>query len=1246
MSHASITAEIASMSAKAAQTMTIVGERAAKAHDSLEERVSILESGVSSTVPPLSAGTVPPQGSVPGALGSVNGESITLEFLLQKILDIESENASLRKEVTSLKTAASTSGVKVGEYAFEDLSEIVSMIQDEGDLDLESFATCLDAVSYFAHYASGEASTAKTTDEISAMKKAGITDPTCCAYVASFRMIHPSFLLGSLSKLDVGSRFALLQNKSAWEGQISIEGAQGSLKKAIKSVRTTAKEYIANTLPKSSSALRALALDLVTRTHEWWTELITYIDDELLTLTQFGISEEKVYTFICDELQCIFRRIFEQRIKMQVISSTRDPTLYYARCVWFTLHAHMIMDEFKEAKFGTHTEISALFTRFLAEQTGSDHGSNLAGQIKSLGEEIKKVNSALNSKSTAINGRLDKMDVRREGEAPAITERSTVVIAGELSALTLPGDLVLIAQGWSGAVAAALQLSLPIRCAYLDPSALPFYGSMLFSSSLVVVRDISTLSDAVFAPSSVLVIHCSADFFAKLRRWGLRQNQRLCMWIVSVPQVERSFKTVTHSLNAVEKLCIQYGFKPFLFKHADYGGATTARHIIGFSSGFHLGGDGFPHPPNVDRTLRHFWKSAAKLQHPTRLDSEPPAVVGDHKRPLKYKDSLRLEGLFSVSDPHAVVCGPTVFFKNKYVHRKLSQAERMALYDVPSELMSVFSSAGNWASNSSLPFDHSILPVDLQPSETVSSESEPSSEPSSVAPSDISSICTETVLSESEPSSEPSSVAPSDISSICTEASKDSTIPPLVAAADDRSFDASSAEDSFMPRRKENKRTASIDCNDCWEFLDDVSVAPTATETDESTGASIISYGEELSQHDFSLGSVSSGPSSLSSTTTIASEVTCVTSASRPTLDSVAEATIGKKAVKADDSKVPTFLWNSRIDGKSTDQSLSGFRVMGLQLFRRALYLDCMEYIEAEYGSGWREALALGHLYERHPNGKLTQLGKELEAVRNILWHANETNWFEYLSGSRLHHFRFPIRYRNEARDGTRIYFEKAGPTTKQNQPAVPPEILDQVTSKIKKVIKRRYMTRGERDIRMVYDATASGLNGAVWAPSFWLPTVNSLVRSLDSNSWMTDRDIGDMFLNFPLHEEARPFTGVDIKPILTGQDAKKFRWYQWVRNAMGFAPSPYNSIKMALIAEEVIRGDRMDRSNPFHWEEIRLNMPGTENYDPTKSWIMKLRAEGMSACEFFTFVDDERIKGPTEELTWRAAQFRGRCHS
>ena len=63
---------------------------------------------------------------------------------------------------------------------------------------------------------------------------------------------------------------------------------------------------------------------------------------------------------------------------------------------------------------------------------------------------------------------------------------------------------------------------------------------------------------------------------------------------------------------------------------------------------------------------------------------------------------------------------------------------------------------------------------------------------------------------------------------------------------------------------------------------------------------------------------------------------------------------------------------------------------------------------------------------------------------------------------------------------------------------------------KIGKVIKRRYLLptdlpiksfinffavpKGEDDIRLVYDATANKLNECVWVPSFWLPTIDSLV--------------------------------------------------------------------------------------------------------------------------------------------------------
>ena len=88
----------------------------------------------------------------------------------------------------------------------------------------------------------------------------------------------------------------------------------------------------------------------------------------------------------------------------------------------------------------------------------------------------------------------------------------------------------------------------------------------------------------------------------------------------------------------------------------------------------------------------------------------------------------------------------------------------------------------------------------------------------------------------------------------------------------------------------------------------------------------------------------------------------------------------------------------------------------------------------------------------------------------------------------------------------------------------------------------------------------------------------------------------------------------------------------------MGFAPLPYNSIKVALIVEEIAKGDRHQwaRSssngselNPFQWETVKSNLPGTREYDPCVSWMTKRRKDGRIACNMFTFVDDERVTGP-----------------
>jgi hypothetical protein len=163
------------------------------------------------------------------------------------------------------------------------------------------------------------------------------------------------------------------------------------------------------------------------------------------------------------------------------------------------------------------------------------------------------------------------------------------------------------------------------------------------------------------------------------------------------------------------------------------------------------------------------------------------------------------------------------------------------------------------------------------------------------------------------------------------------------------------------------------------------------------------------------------------------------------------------------------------------------------------------------------------------------------------------------------------------ARDGVPVFFESSGLTMKGKQPIIADaDIRIKTREKIVKVIKRRYLLttdlpikslikffvlpKREDDIRLVYNTTANKLNECVWVPSLWLPTIDSLVRVCDVETWMTDRDIGDMFLNFQLHASVVPFTGVDLASLYNDLDEVGPRWAVWDRNLMGFAASPYNS--------------------------------------------------------------------------------------
>jgi len=95
------------------------------------------------------------------------------------------------------------------------------------------------------------------------------------------------------------------------------------------------------------------------------------------------------------------------------------------------------------------------------------------------------------------------------------------------------------------------------------------------------------------------------------------------------------------------------------------------------------------------------------------------------------------------------------------------------------------------------------------------------------------------------------------------------------------------------------------------------------------------------------------------------------------------------------------------------------------------------------------------------------------------------------------------------------------------------------------------------------WSMTRSLVNDALWAPSFALPTIEAVLRAMESDTWGADVDLGEMFLNFTLHESLQAFCGVDVTPFFPEElkEGCTALWEQWTWCLMGLTISPYQTI-------------------------------------------------------------------------------------
>jgi hypothetical protein len=76
----------------------------------------------------------------------------------------------------------------------------------------------------------------------------------------------------------------------------------------------------------------------------------------------------------------------------------------------------------------------------------------------------------------------------------------------------------------------------------------------------------------------------------------------------------------------------------------------------------------------------------------------------------------------------------------------------------------------------------------------------------------------------------------------------------------------------------------------------------------------------------------------------------------------------------------------------------------------------------------------------------------------------------------------------------------------------------------------------------------------------------------------------------------------------------------------MGVRSSPFNCVRAYLISEEIIKGDRNSKDNPFRWHRVIFNLPGTPQYDPGRPWMYRWDAIDQEMAAFvLSYVDDLR---------------------
>jgi hypothetical protein len=188
-----------------------------------------------------------------------------------------------------------------------------------------------------------------------------------------------------------------------------------------------------------------------------------------------------------------------------------------------------------------------------------------------------------------------------------------------------------------------------------------------------------------------------------------------------------------------------------------------------------------------------------------------------------------------------------------------------------------------------------------------------------------------------------------------------------------------------------------------------------------------------------------------------------------------------------------------------------------------------------------------GQERERMDRFEIDKFSKEVAAGIDVIGRFSDADWWSWNKGSSLFFWRWPEgEQRKSARDGMQVWIRSRLPRYTVRLRPPHPHKKQLILEKLQTILDRGYVVapktkdsirslmdffpvEKDSDLCLVYNGTSCGLNEAVWAPNFWLPSPATAARTLGYGYYMADIDLGEIFLNFTLHETLQRFSGVDF---------------------------------------------------------------------------------------------------------------------